>query len=227
MKWFKHDSDTLMDEKIHKLILRHGAIGYAVYFHCLELIAGSVDNSNFTFELKHDSELIADDLKISGNGTKSGQQIVEEIMYTIVDLNLFEESQGHIFCFKLLSRMDSSMSSNPQFRKLIQAAKDENGMPEIENKTEEKKPVKKFEKPTVEEIADYCKQENLNVNPENFFTYYESNGWKVGRNPMKNWKMAIKRWSMNNYGNKAGSKKESLVEKSGNDTVKLDGGIKF
>lgn len=126
MQWFKHDSDASNDAKIKKLIIKHGAVGYAVYFHCLELIVSNISDTNVTFELEHDSEIIADDLKIQGNGTQSGSQIVEEIMRTIIDLHLFDESNGHIFCFKLLKRLDTSMTSNSKFRKLIQEAKDKN-----------------------------------------------------------------------------------------------------
>lgn len=123
MKWFKHDSDAMTDSKIRKLILKHGAVGYAVYFHCLELIASNVSETNINFELEHDAEIIADDLKIVGNGTESGIDIVSKIMCTIVDLKLFEESDGHIFCFKLLKRLDTSMTSNKYFRSLITEAK--------------------------------------------------------------------------------------------------------
>lgn len=124
MKWFKHDSDASSDAKIKKLVIRHGAVGYAVYFHCLELIAGNVSNDNITFELEHDSEIIADNLRIRGTNDKSGMQIVEEIMRYITELELFENHDGRITCFKMIKRLDSSMTSNPTFRKLILEAKD-------------------------------------------------------------------------------------------------------
>lgn len=124
MQWFKHDTDATMDFKIKKLLIKYGAIGYAIYFHCLELIAGSVSEKNITFELEHDAEIIADDLRISGTSEKSGKDLVEEIMRYMIELNLFEESNGHIFCFKLLNRMDSSMTSSPRFRELINKAKE-------------------------------------------------------------------------------------------------------
>lgn len=123
MKWFKHDSDASSDAKIKKLVIRHGAIGYAVYFHCLELIAGNVSNDNITFELEHDSEIIADNLRIKGTAEKSGVQVVEEIMHYIVQLELFENHDGRITCFKMIKRLDSSMTGNPAFRKLIADAK--------------------------------------------------------------------------------------------------------
>ena len=126
MNWFQHDADSTQDAKIKKLIIRHGAIGYAVYFHCLELIIGNVCETNITFELEHDSEIIADNLKITGNNEKSGREIVEDIMRSIVSLGLFTEQNGHIFCYKLLKRINMSMTSNKGLRDAIGKAKEEN-----------------------------------------------------------------------------------------------------
>jgi hypothetical protein len=123
MNWFQHDTASTQDAKIKKLIIRHQAVGYAVYFHCLELIASDISENNLTFELEHDSEIIADNLKITGTGDKSGREIVEEIMHSIIELGLFSESEGHIFCFKLLKRINLSMTSSAKFRKAIDSAR--------------------------------------------------------------------------------------------------------
>ena len=53
----------------------------------------------------------------------------------------------------------------------------------------------RFQRPTLPQIQDYVFEKALNVDPERFFDYYESNGWKVGRNPMKDWKAALRNWS--------------------------------
>ena len=52
----------------------------------------------------------------------------------------------------------------------------------------------KFKKPTIEEVQNYCKERNNNINAESFIDYYEANGWKVGRNSMKDWKAAVRTW---------------------------------
>lgn len=124
MRWYKHDSDASNDAKLKKLILRHGPIGYAVYFHCLELIAADISESNITFELEHDSEIIADNLKIKGTSDQSAIEVVEEVMRYAIQLRLFDENDGRIFCFKMLKRLDSSMTSSSKLRAMITAAKD-------------------------------------------------------------------------------------------------------
>ena len=64
------------------------------------------------------------------------------------------------------------------------------------------KPTKKFIKPTIDEVKKYCEERNNNVDPEQFIDYYESNGWKVGKNPMKDWKATVRTWERNNYSRK-------------------------
>ena len=51
-----------------------------------------------------------------------------------------------------------------------------------------------FVKPSVEEVKAYCQERGNSVDPEAFVAFYESNGWKVGKNPMKNWKSAVITW---------------------------------
>lgn len=58
---------------------------------------------------------------------------------------------------------------------------------------------KRFEKPSISDIKQYCMERNNNVNAEHFFDYYESNGWKVGKNSMKNWQAAVRTWERSEY----------------------------
>ena len=58
--------------------------------------------------------------------------------------------------------------------------------------------VKRFKKPTVVDIAEYCIERNNSVDAEKFYDYYSSNGWKVGKNPMKDWKASVRTWEKNN-----------------------------
>lgn len=67
---------------------------------------------------------------------------------------------------------------------------------------------KRFEKPTISDIEQYCIERNNNVNAEHFFDYYESNGWRVGKNSMKDWKAAVRTWERSEY-RKPNSKKNS------------------
>jgi len=53
---------------------------------------------------------------------------------------------------------------------------------------------KVFVKPTVEEVEAYCEERNNSIDAEMFIDFYESKGWKVGNQPMKDWKAAVRTW---------------------------------
>jgi hypothetical protein len=60
----------------------------------------------------------------------------------------------------------------------------------------------RFTKPTQNEISIYLSQKYptanqnaINAFSEKFWNHYENNGWKVGKNKMKNWKLALTSWS--------------------------------
>lgn len=52
----------------------------------------------------------------------------------------------------------------------------------------------RFTPPTIEEVRAYCISRGNGINPESFIDYYTANGWKVGRNPMRDWQAAIRQW---------------------------------
>ncbi len=56
---------------------------------------------------------------------------------------------------------------------------------------------KRFVKPKLEEIREFCFEKNINIDVDRFFNYYESKGWKVGVSPMKDWKAAVRNWAKN------------------------------
>jgi hypothetical protein len=60
-----------------------------------------------------------------------------------------------------------------------------------------------FVKPTVVEIYDYACEKLSDKDAlaftEKFHAHYEANGWKVGRNPMKDWKAAVRKWDLSTF----------------------------
>ena len=67
-----------------------------------------------------------------------------------------------------------------------------------ENKENNISSKSRFATPTLEEVNNYISAEGLPKVGNEFFFYYESIGWKVGRNPMKDWKSSLKLWASKN-----------------------------
>ena len=55
-----------------------------------------------------------------------------------------------------------------------------------------------FVKPSAKQISDYCLERKNNVDPDKFFNFYESKGWMVGKNKMKDWKACVRTWEKTN-----------------------------
>ena len=73
---------------------------------------------------------------------------------------------------------------------------------------------KRFEKPTLSEIKAYCIERGNKVDAQHFFDYYESNGWRVGKNSMKNWQAAVRTWEKNSYTNTTKQTKKTNTEQT-------------
>ena len=61
---------------------------------------------------------------------------------------------------------------------------------------------KRFTPPKLEEVQAYCIERQNNVDAERFVDYYTSNGWRVGKQSMKDWKAAVRTWEKNGYDTK-------------------------
>lgn len=92
---------------------------------------------------------------------------------------------------------------------------------ELEKELEKEKKRKRFTPPTVSEVSDYCKERGNSIDAESFVDFYESKGWKVGKEPMKDWKASVRTWE------KREGKKESQQPKPKKkrrfETVLIDG----
>lgn len=74
---------------------------------------------------------------------------------------------------------------------------------DITNVISKKKNSSKFIPPTFEEVTEYCSARNNTVNPQAFIDFYESKGWMIGKNKMKDWKAAVRTWERTQKENKS------------------------
>jgi phage replication O-like protein O len=68
----------------------------------------------------------------------------------------------------------------------------------------------RFKTPKIADIEAYINEHNFNIDSLKFFDYYESIGWKIGKNPMKDWRATIRNWNRNN---KNTNKADDVVER--------------
>jgi hypothetical protein len=87
-----------------------------------------------------------------------------------------------------------------------------------------KRESKGFTPPSIEQIKDYCMERMNTVDAERFFNFYESKGWMVGKNRMKDWKAAVRSWESREKENKPSGNpfKDMLLEEMRNDKTRSD-----
>lgn len=100
---------------------------------------------------------------------------------TVLNWNKFQNNEQQV---------NISCTSNEQQVNTNKNVKNDNN---VKNKKEIYK-EKRFTPPTFDEVNEYCKQRNNNVDAQRFIDYYTSNGWMVGRNKMKDWKATVRTW---------------------------------
>lgn len=78
---------------------------------------------------------------------------------------------------------------------------------------ETKPKTSRFIPPSLDEVKAYCLERNNDVDAQKFVDYYSSNGWKVGKNKMVDWKACVRTWERNDYGKPVGqnSKPQEFV----------------
>lgn len=61
----------------------------------------------------------------------------------------------------------------------------------------------RFVRPSFEDVEAYCRSRSNGIDPQAFIDYYTANGWKVGGNPMKDWRAAVRNWEQRRKQNPA------------------------
>lgn len=101
------------------------------------------------------------------------------------DINPSNDENSDLNPKKLGSKSEKHSDLNPTYKSV-------NNISPISDKPKEKTRAKKFTPPSADEVQAFADSENLNL--EGFFEYYGSNGWRVGKNPMKDWHLAAHGW---------------------------------
>lgn len=105
------------------------------------------------------------------------------------DMVSYENSGRYVMCPTVGIPM-----VDPDKKSIDQGSTEEN---RSEGMTPGQRSTRRFCPPSVSEVKTYCLENGYTVDPERFIDYYDANGWKVGRNPMKDWRAAVRVWAKN------------------------------
>lgn len=158
----------------------------------------------------------SDDILINyiktGKFTKTGDSLVDDILESLIDFKNFDNWGGKRAGSgrpknQVKNQLENQLENQIDIQNKNQ--KDNQNIIQLADKDidKDKEKVKRFVKPTIEEIKSYCLERKNTVNAEKFFDFYESKGWKVGNQAMKDWRAAVRTWE------RSSSQKSSLYDK--------------
>ena len=147
-------------------------------------------------------------LRYALDGTEPQMKSSERALWTVARQNIDRETAAYESKVKHLQRGRSSVSKAT--RSVSEEDKDKEKEKDKDNDNDKdiyiggEPPVPPAPKahiyiqpPSLEEVESYCRERKNRVNPQYFYDYYQSNGWRVGKNPMKDWKAAVRSWESN------------------------------
>lgn len=122
-----------------------------------------------------------------------------------------KDEQGKFYNIRLEEEVDKRKAYSESRRNNRKKKEDMNNTSssyvehmENENEIEDlivKKKVVRFQKPTIEQLKEYMREQGMNDIAENWLNHYEANGWMVGKNKMKDWKASVRTWKTNQKNN--------------------------
>ena len=222
--WLKLKDDFFRDKRIKKLRRIAGGDTYTVIYLKMQLLSirnngyliyeGIEDNfaEELALELDEDTENVKVTLAfLHGNGMIEETEQDKFLMTETIKC-IGSESASAERVRKYRAKKQQALQCNTQVtigNTELEKEKDLEIDTEIEidkePEAEQEKPkgkAKRFTKPTLAEVQAYCNERNNNVDADHFYDYYEANGWKVGKNSMKDWKASVRTWERNGYDSK-------------------------
>lgn len=228
--YFQHDYNARNDPKLQDVLIEHGAAGLGVFWCIVEQL------------YEQDGILPLKSCKSIAFALHVDCKMVESI---VQDFDLFKNDGEKFWSNSVNARLNKRKTVSEK-RKLAainrwkstqekqkQSNVDANAMQDISKEKERKekerkdisiiegekaKTVKRFCPPTLQEVQSYIQEKGYSIDAEAFIAFYESKGWMVGKNKMKDWRMAIVTWSKRD--NIRPARKTTGVDKKCNDEWK-------
>lgn len=207
VKWIKLFVDIWDNRKIKQIeTLPDGDTVLVIWLKLLTL-AGNINNDGFVYftkDIPFSDEMLAAHFGKPLNTVKMALEVFQhfgmiEIVNDIIHVSNWEKYQNK-------QRLDDLKEYNrikqQEHRKRVNEmsmlsidSQDTERRKKKEEKEEDKKSMARFRAPTHEEISSYCLEKGIHIDVDRFIDYYTANGWKVGRNPMKDWKATVRNWA--------------------------------
>jgi DNA-binding transcriptional MerR regulator len=144
------------------------------------------------------------------NATGISIQTIRTILKKLEKTNEIELKSTSQFTIVTICKYECYQDENDEANKPLTNNQQTTNKQLTTNKNDKKERML-FIVPSLQEVSDYCQERNNNVDSQKFFDFYESKGWMVGKNKMKDWKAAVRTWEDKSKSNQVEEPKELLL----------------
>lgn len=195
-EFFSHDLHGRNDGKLQRVLMKHGLKGIGAFWCIVEMLY-----ENEGVLMRTECERIAFELRVD----------CDFILSMIDDFDLFQNDGDVFYSNSVLNRLETINAKRDKAKKsaeirwgyanALRTQSEGNAVKESKEKKSidiEKDKTTRFVKPNRDDVRAYMIELNMADLSQRFVDYYESNGWRVGRNAMKDWKAAVRTWKQQN-----------------------------
>jgi hypothetical protein len=195
-EFFSHDLHGRNDGKLQRVLMKHGLKGIGAFWCIVEMLY-----ENEGVLMRTECERIAFELRVD----------CDFISSMIDDFELFQNDGDVFYSKSVLNRLETINAKRDKAKKsaeirwgyanALRTQSDGNAVKESKEKKIidiEKDKTTRFVKPNRDDVRAYMIELDMSDLSQRFVDYYESNGWRVGKNPMKDWRACVRTWKQQN-----------------------------
>lgn len=223
--WLKLKEDFFSSKRIKKLRKMAGGDTYTIIYLKMQLLSLKSDGvlsytgleDNFASELALDLDERPEDVQVVLMYLASCGLIETSDNVNFLLPYVVESTGKETDAAQRMREMRKRNNVTPALRECYTEKEIEGDIDkEIDKDTPPKSPSRgkrEFVPPTLEEVAAYCRERDNNIDAEAFLDFYESKGWMIGKNHMKDWKAAVRTWEKSRKEGTSGGNQTGLTER--------------
>ena len=175
------------------------------------LLKANYKDVNFRGRVIHRGQIVTSLSSLAANTSLSIRQVRDSLNHLVMTGEVTNESTSQYRVITIVKYSDYQ-ANDKQIDKQVTnklTSKRQTNDKQVDNKyrnieqielKKDKRIPSVFTQPSVGEVEDYCRERNNGISGQEFVDFYESKGWMIGKNKMKDWKAAVRTWERNRKG---------------------------